>query len=693
MYAAAFAFGYLLDNTKTTLAAKGRDVALYIANESMPSSAWQKRQYCLAMALTYTWLWSYLTDTQRATLRDRVADYVNSMRVANPAEFLWGLSHANLGYVAASLPAILQDGDNTENTTWAGWMDDILDAYDNGANDCFLAGFRHFGNTDGGTHKGAGPHGYLTVSSELYNRLIPSLKLALGVDFTTEAWWRKMLHWQLWHYRGDRTLHRQGENRAWDQFPLELQFHAWMVADLENNDFGKACQWLATTEMEAVANASVWGPYNVLAILHHNTGRLATKPTITNQGGSEKRTFAALGKAAFREGWETDDISLLVSGPKKFTGGHSHRDALAFWLARSKPLFVSHGRYDANQYLTYKHPTDSTQTGHRWTYYAQGLAHSGISIFDSDEPTENPLHSHQRLIPTNSRFGVGNGSVTISNQGGLLWPKGVSGTRYQPYSYADLVSESVWQFDTIRHDPAGTTKYEYIVLDGTDWFYSSKVTKARRHVLWVKAGQIPGWPYPVIILYDDLSTHVDATAGKLTQRLFFQTQVAPTGSASSWQVDRAPDRCFVKILNPSVEWNLVTGYKDLDAVEYPGTGGSSLDDSAVGVHRAEINPASSGATQEFLTVLFPCANTESSPPTTTLINSGGYIGATIGGVDCKVATGDTHSAVVGDSPDTTPPAAPTNLDGTALNQAAELDWDDNAEGDLDHYEVWRRNAI
>ncbi|MFO8006366.1 MAG: PA14 domain-containing protein, partial [Candidatus Brocadiia bacterium] len=43
----------------------------------------------------------------------------------------------------------------------------------------------------------------------------------------------------------------------------------------------------------------------------------------------------------------------------------------------------------------------------------------------------------------------------------------------------------------------------------------------------------------------------------------------------------------------------------------------------------------------------------------------------------------------GGGADTTPPAAPTNLSATAGDGQVNLDWDDNAESDLDHYSVYR----
>lgn len=697
VYLAALAFSYLLKpSSNLAHGQKARDVALYIANLSIPSG-FQKRQYVMEMALVYDWCWAMLTDTERSTLRNRIATYCGQMYYPNDAEFLWGTSHGYICFAAASLPAILEDGTNDENTTRTGWMNTMMDAFYNGTNsDCYWAGFRHFGDTDGGTHKGCGPFSYLHSTQDFYSHVLPSLATALQAGvYSSEAWWSNLGHWLLWHWRGDHTHHRQAELRATAQYSISCQVHSWIVADLENNDFGRAMQWHAS-EIESTAQYCTWGPYHVFSILHHNTGRIVQKPTIANQAQDQMYVFESAGKACFRDGWDETSTSFVLSFPRAFVGGHSQRDAGAFWLARSKPLFVSHGHYDASQNDTYKVPGDSLKTGHRYTYYAQGLAFSGIRIYDSDEPSENAMNSHQRFTGSSSRFGVWNGSsVDISNQGGMLWPKNTGNTVYQPYDLASMLADSKWYPLSTKRAATKATKYCYLCADIAPWYYSSKVTKVRRHVLWIKTGQIPGWNYPIIMLFDDLVTHVDSVKGKLTQVLQFQSQVAPTGTAASWQVDRSPDRCLVRILTPSVEWTTVADFKDVAGVEYPETSGSpaTYDDSNVGVHRVEINPASSGTDQQFLTLLFPVPNTVSSPPSLTLISDGSWIGATIGGVDCKIAKGDTHSATVGDSPDTTPPAAPTWGTATAKNQAAELDWNDNAEGDFDHYEVWRRNRI
>lgn len=690
-YSVAFAFAYALDPTKTSFGTKARDIALYLANLSLPSETY-RRHYSVAMALLLDWAWDRFSDSERTTVRTRIAAYIDTLRNRNAVEFLWGHAHGNNSHAIAALPAILEDGSSAENTTWDSWLSDLLDCFDNGGNDCFFAGFRYFGDTDGGSHKGCGPAAYLRASEWFYKWAMMSAT-ALGETWTAEPWWIKTGHWYLWHWRGDRTFHRRGENLAYSQYHYDTQFHLWEIANAQNNDYGKACQWLAA-EIGAVNNYAAWGPYHLHSILKHNTGRVATKPTIANQGGYEMKLFAAVGEACFRAGWETTDPSLVFSVPKTFTGGHSQRDAGAIWIARSKPLVVSHGRYDPNQVKTYRVVGSPTDTGHRYSYYARSLAFSTIQIYDSDEVAENVKESFQRLASqTSSRFGVWNGSsVDVSNDGGQLWPKGFSDSQYQPDDIGDVLAESEYQFDTVREEVHGT-KYEYLVGDLTPWFYSAKVTKVRRHVLWVKRGQIPGWNYPVALVFDDIVSHVDATAGKYTQRILWQSQVQPTGTSSAFQVDRSPDRIFFRVLTPTIERVVKEGYLDHDSVVYVATGGSSEDDSVVGVYRTEINPASSGTTQQFLTVVFPCADSESSPPSLSLILDASWIGATIGGVDCKMALGDTHSAVVGDSGDTTPPAAPTGLGGTAGNQSAALDWDDNSEGDLDHYEVFRRNVL
>jgi len=696
-HSAAFAWAYLLDPTKTTLGQKGREVALYIANLTAASEEALRRKYAVILSLLYDWCYPLFTDSERATVRARIALYVDSLRYTNPVEYLWGHAHGNNANAIAALPAILGDGSSSQNATWHSWMDDLLDAFDNNTNTSFFAGFRHYGSVDGGTHKGCGVGCYFTTGEEWYQFIIPALRSSIGIDWSDESWWVKTGYWWLWNWRGDRTFYRQGEQRSWAHYLYAHQIQLWNCAHQENNDFGKACQWFSQVEIPAVGDYTIYGPYHMHTIYLWNPDRPPVKPTITNQGGRAMHIFSNVGRACFRsgDGWNPTDPSLTFTFPKTFTGGHTHRDVGAICLSRTLPLICSHGRYYPSQGETYKDPNSSTITGHRYTYYARTLSYSGISIYDSDEPSENVARSFQRFATnTMSRFGVlSGGAISISNDGGLLWPKGQSGAQYQPRSIDDVLTDSVYQFATERHSSYSPDKYEYLVTDLTPWYYSAKVTKVRRHVLWILPGTIPGWTEPIAMVFDDLVTHVDGTAGKLTQRLLWQTQVTPTGTASSWQIDRAPDRCFVRVLHPSVEWVLRDGYLDLAGVEYPSLGGSALDDSVVGVHRVEINPASSGTNQQFLTLLLPCASTVSSPPTIVLIDDGSWIGATIGGVACKIAIGDTHSASVGTSPDTTPPAVPTGLSATGGNASVTLNWTDNVESDFDHYEVWRRNSL
>lgn len=62
----------------------------------------------------------------------------------------------------------------------------------------------------------------------------------------------------------------------------------------------------------------------------------------------------------------------------------------------------------------------------------------------------------------------------------------------------------------------------------------------------------------------------------------------------------------------------------------------------------------------------------------------------------KIGTGISISSVWpapgGGSSDTTAPAAPTGLTATPGDSTVALDWSDNAEGDLDHYKVYRSTS-
>jgi fibronectin type 3 domain-containing protein len=57
--------------------------------------------------------------------------------------------------------------------------------------------------------------------------------------------------------------------------------------------------------------------------------------------------------------------------------------------------------------------------------------------------------------------------------------------------------------------------------------------------------------------------------------------------------------------------------------------------------------------------------------------------------DGSTDAGPVENPTGGEPPDTTPPAAPTGLSAAAGDATVSLDWNDNGEGDLDGYNVYR----
>jgi len=691
---AVLAFSYLLepeDPRHVDYADRAVEIALHLAN--LPLEAGQVGQYRLfAMSLVYDWAYPRLSLSDRRILRARIALYVDSFRTANAEERLWGVSLPNCAAALVGLAAILADGSLAENALWRTWTDGLFAVFDLGpyVSTTFFSALRFFGEADGGTHRGAGPFGYDTELEEICGRLLPAVESALGVPWQSdEAWWDGLAHWKLWHWRGDRTFHRQGDHAAPAAYSRNTQLHLLQTASRQDNDFGKACMWL----VEEIQNRAglLGGAQELWNVLFRDVTRPAVRPTVAGYGaGAELRRFTRSGKLCLRDGWEEAGTSVTIEVPEYFVGGHARRRAGHFNLAaQGLPLLYEKGHFDPAQDLTPKETGNPDETGHRYTYAQRIPAANVLRIFDTDEPTDNLLESFQRTVFAADRYGVlSGGSVAISNDGGQLVPKNTDSDRHQPADLEDLLAEPKWLSPSWLFSPAEGAKYCHAVFDLAPFYYSAKCTSYRRHFLWVKRGAIPGWPYPVLLVFDQPVVVVDGTAGKLTQVLQLQAAAgAAAGTAAAFRLDRSPGRLFVKVLSPAtVEKTEVADY-EIAGEAYAATAVQAFDDPA-GV-RIEINASTSSATHEFLTVLFPCPIATAAAPAVSLVSDATYIGATIGGIECKMTRADPFAAIVGSSSDVTAPAAPTGLSATALVGAVDLDWSDNGEGDLDHYSVYR----
>ena len=688
-----FAFCYMVDNSLTSFASKAREIALHLAGLSFEYST-QARNWTRAIAMVYDWAYDYLSSAERSTLRSALASHCNNLKTRNDAEYLWGTAHGNQ-VTALWLVAILEDGSSSENSTWRSWMDILLDSHDDDTNGCYLAGYRYSGEADGGSYKGCGPYGYSNSQAGFYTAGFPILRTGIDVDWAlTEQWWRLMPHWWIWTWRDDRTFFRNVENKGVFPYSNNVTAQIMQAAGIENNTYGEHCAWLEA-EMATRDGGGLWGGLHLLDVCFRDTSRTPIRPTIARTGGNQLKVFRNIGFQVFRTGWSTDsDVAFTLDLIPFFSGGHTKRRVGNMMLnAYGKRFFYDKGAYTTDQRKPYKLSGSSVETGHRYSFARRVASAARMwRIYDSNEESENVVNSFQVWNGSSGRFGTRDGTdpVDVHNDGGQLWPHLTTPERYQPrdigevLTYADLRRDDIYP-----REPEETDDFAYVLADIKEAYYSAKVTSLKTHVLWIKAGKIPGWDQPIILLVEDFTSHVDAV-GKLTKVCHINCEFAPTGDADDLTFANGSARVYYRTLNPAVEIDHDSNPVVVDGITYTTTGSKSYVDP-IGA-RANINPTGSASQQQFVTVIMP-SPVATTPPTTVLIDSGGYMGATIGGIDCKVKTASPWEALVGDSGDTTPPGAPTGLGATGGPGYVDLDWTDNPEGDLKNYDVYRSDPL
>jgi len=662
-YTAAFSFYWRLDTTKTSHAARGRDVALYLASKNMPGGS-TKRDYLVAMTLTYDWQYANLTTSQRSTLRTRISDYVETMYQFNDGENLWGTSHGDMVHAAFALCAIMGDGTSAQNTTWRSRMDSIMDEFDDGDGNGFWIGFRYFGNSENGTHKGSGSWSYMNAQEWFYALLFPALKSAVGFDWRTdggpESWWENSMHWQLWHVRRGASLTstfwREHECRGLSYFSIYAHAHALQIADVNTGTLGQNCMWLADIA-ETTSNV-VNGPWNFYPILWRNPARTSVEPTITSTGGKEMKVFPRSGKVVFRgaassgNAWGEDSISAVWNCPRYFTEGHQQRRAGQVQIGGyGSRIFFEHGHYESNTSLVPKQGSTGFNTGHRWSYYGRSIAGNCLLVRHSSEKTSSVMDSTRRQLTASSTFGVQSGSsVGYSEAGDQLWPKNTVLNDYQPNNISDVLAEPKWVGDGVifSNEPVAGN-HAYAVANHSKWYWSGKVTRYRQHCLWVKKGTIPSWTHgAVLVVWEDIQITQDATYGNKQVQMLLQSNLQAVGAAADLRVTSADGEAkgWHVVSGPAVQVEHVSGFKDLDGVTYPSPSTDDKDDSLDGVWRAQINPASAASSFSIIRVYFIGPASETAHPAVVDINTATERGATIGGIDVKMLKGDVFQASV-----------------------------------------------
>lgn len=728
---ASMCLPYVLYPTNTTYQAyadKAIEVATYAAQSYPDSGRTRDRLVLMGMAIVYDWLYSRLSVSQRSLIRgsstsgsrlslvQRIYAHKDVRVDANLSEFMWGHSSEWCNIALFGLLAILEDSTSgTENATWQSWCQGSLDQLYDGTNVGNSGAIhKYFGDDDGGSFKGSGFYSYFVRTEEYYIRLVPALLSAINVDlWTAFPWWTKTMDWQIWHYRGDQTLgHVQNEGYRFGRVHTWTQVHALQVANRTDDTRARNCMWFAN-EIDAVDDVyRIWGYYHIHNIFWRPTSRTPTAPVANPQ----MKVFTNQKKVVIRDGFDQTATSLTISG-QRYTGGHSRRDMGHVEVTtEGTPLLVSHGHYNGNQTVTYFDPaitthasgTEYVPTGHRFSYYAQSLAHNCVRIHDANEPDENRLESSQFQFGSDTYFGIKYAlpiGDMISNTGGQLWPKDITGNRYQPDDLAHFLSVAKWNYESFAITPIETDRYCYVVINCQPAYYAPKCSRYKRHLLWIKKGQLTStYQKPVILIWDDITAHSEAESGYGTRTKVQQwgMNFAPTGTAANILVASGGARCWIKTLAPTVTHQIVYGFRDtITSPEFVPAKTTPYDDSTLGAVRVELSPTTGATEPGFFTAILPTAAStlESQLPALTLFSDATHIGVTIVALDLqiKIARGDTHAVVWGttappiDPP--SPPVPPTGLGATAGNGTVALAWVANVETDLDHYNVYRRTKV
>jgi hypothetical protein len=760
-YMMALAFQGLLTSGNSGHITRAINYALYLSSATLPTSVGTMRRQIASMAFVYDWCYSVLTTTQRATIRETGSSSLivrcNQIRGVSTREYIWGFSGEHNNAVLLGLAAILSDSDNAStNTTVQTYFEDALDAWDDGTDYCFSKAFRYFG-ADGGTCKGSQSFGYIPLHEEYMQRQFPALRTAVNVDWRTidGDWYKKWIDWIWWHWRSDGAAggmgHGQNDGQRLYHFSVYTQAHTLLLMDwLGPNDAWGVRAYKLHQLIESQNDTKIWGPYHIYRVFFARPDLTWPSATETKvrygtavgdySSSTKLKIFRPANKACYHSHWEAANYgpatSVTISG-QRWTGGHSQRDLGHYEITHNgQPLLVMHGAYNPNdysyafQYVQSNGTILSPNTGHTWSYYKRDISKNVLRIWDQNEQNEIPDYS-VRPGNTSGAFGVrtynNSGGYTeyISYTGGMLWPKDLANNKQWCWDIPMFISgtstnfpNSPWYWETMPFYEENSM-YAYVVVDCTKAYYSEKCQRYKRHMMIVKSNQLGAGHNELIIVWDDVTSHIDSVRGAQTVTSQLQTLYAPTFPAAGKILTTGPRGVlYTRVLSPSAySTRTVAGWKDVDdgindgihhAVEYPASKTGNYDDSKSGyVFRTEVWPTAAGTgpwwSQSFLFVHYPddVPFYESTVPAVTQYEDSTYFGVKIqvpGVVRpwyALMKKGDSHGATlyqdIPPPPPPTKPSAPSGLKATAGNGDVFIDWNDNAETDLYLYNIYGRH--
>ncbi len=554
----AFAFAALLsDNPSYRL--RAIQLATHIADNGVGG---ELRGSIEAMAYVYDWLHDSLPEQVKEQIRSRLLRSCYDLESQNrDDEFVTGHSHGNHKSLILGLLAVEGESPKADQL-----LEQVVQNYRYG----FLATWRRFGGTDGGSSKG---WWYTTYALPFELEFFAAWRSATGEDlFQTErTWCEGLLDWFVHGMRGDHTFLREGDNRVFNGLNFQDRHFGQLLAREYGNSLG---QWFA---QEVLEETPVWGPHVVLDILWSDPDVEVSAPS-----GPTVRHFRNAGVVIMKESWKRDATLAAFRSAEAYTLGHTHRDNCSFTLFFKGGLALDTGIYD------------EYGSEHYRNYYSRSVAHNTITVYDPSE-----------------EFKLYGG--TYANDGGQRWlAEGTDVENAWPARAEDTIDRAAgYRLGGItRHEDA--EDYSYTVGSGGAAYSRKKLKRFLRHFLWLK--RVNGWERPVMLVFDD----VISTKPSFKKTYLLHTEMQPlikgplvtvlsgTGKGKMFHFTLAPDAAVLTpVGGPGMQYWV-------DGKNYPPSR-SPRENEESGSWRLEVSPSVESREDRFLHALYP-AETEDAAP-------------------------------------------------------------------------------
>jgi hypothetical protein len=391
---------------------------------------------------------------KQKTLREKVQsifawfgeDYLKRERYGG------GHEHANLLTLMTAALVFYEDHDDFKR-----YYADLINQLDSG----FVPFFEYFASEDGGFHMGYEYSRYYVFTHLVWYWVLNN---ATGVDrHALNPWFVKTARFLGAGLRDDGTFWGIGDNHA--------RYLKWLdrvsMTRLARLSHDPVAAHYALTYDRALSREPdvdelffrlVWGTVDDIEFD-------AEQP-------DQWQSFMNAGLFHYQTRQDDVELSFVLKNTPVYLFNHSHRDANSFVLRLGGELAIDSGHYDR-----YK-------SDHWLHYYTRTIAHNTVVIH---HPEEQFPHLFGR---------------DMANDGGQL----LSQTHFaQPHTreHLDNGMFRVGSNTLLRQDQ----DVIMIRMDATDNYWDQKCERFVRTVVILR--QVRGWPWPVILMFDDVLTAAD----------------------------------------------------------------------------------------------------------------------------------------------------------------------------------------